>query len=203
MTKYFSSDLHFFHKNVISYCNRPFTKHEEMKLNVDEMNEYLIKKHNETVKPEDTWYFLGDFGFAGNKQLKEKIERLNGTKIAVCGNHDRGATKMVALGFDFACYEMVINVGGHRVRLSHFPYKPTKEEVEALGYDARYMDLRPERIPGEFLLHGHSHSPKDKVLKPWALDIGVDGHNYKPWSEHEVQAVITKWKNEQNSLLVK
>lgn len=193
MTKFFSSDLHFYHRNVIKYCNRPF---EPTKEGVQEMNDYLIKKHNELVKPEDTWYFLGDFGFAGNKQLREIIAKLNGKKIAICGNHDRGATKMVDLGFDFACYEMVLNIGGHRCRLSHFPYRPTEEEIEALGYDDRHLDKRPPRIPGEFLLHGHSHSSKDKILKPWALDIGVDGHNYKPWNEHEITSVITKWKNE-------
>lgn len=189
MAIFFSSDTHYFHRNVIKYCNRPFET-------VEEMNDYLITKHNEIVKPEDTWYFLGDFGFASNNRLREIIAKLNGKKIIICGNHDRGATKMLALGFDFACYEMVLNVGGHRCRLSHFPYRPTEEEIKGLGYDDRHLDKRPVRIAGEFLLNGHSHSKKIEILKPWALDVGVDGHDYTPWSEIEIQKVITKYKNE-------
>ncbi len=183
MAKYFSSDLHFFHKNVITYCNRPWD-------NVEDMNEGLITIHNSVVKPEDTWYFLGDFAFGSNTKIKEVISRLNGKKIAVCGNHDRGAKKMMELGFDFACHELVLNVGKHRCRLSHFPYRPTDDEIANLGYDARCLDRRPPRVEGEFLLHGHSHSSKDKVLKRNSLDIGVDGHDYKPWSESEVVGMI-------------
>lgn len=189
MSTYFSSDAHYYHKNIIKYCNRPFET-------VEEMNAELIKRHNEVVKPEDTWYFLGDFGFASNNKLKEIIAQLNGKKIIICGNHDRGVTKMLALGFDFACYEMVLNVGGHRCRLSHFPYRPTEEEIKDLSYDDRYLDKRPQRVPGEFLLHGHHHSKPTEILKSWQLDVGLDGHDYKPWSEIEIQRVITAYKNE-------
>jgi calcineurin-like phosphoesterase family protein len=60
------------------------------------MNETIISRHNERVKPDDTVFFLGDFIFKGGKeggvhryQLFEK--RLNGKFIFVRGNHDNGA----------------------------------------------------------------------------------------------------------------
>jgi calcineurin-like phosphoesterase family protein len=56
---YFSSDHHFSHSNVIKYCNRPYTS-------VQEMNEDLIQRWNNQVKPEDTVYYLGDFSLGKN-----------------------------------------------------------------------------------------------------------------------------------------
>jgi calcineurin-like phosphoesterase family protein len=44
MSDFFSSDYHFYHKNVIKYCNRPFN-------NVEEMNEKIISNHNKLVRP--------------------------------------------------------------------------------------------------------------------------------------------------------
>ena len=51
MNYWWTSDYHFSHFNIISYCNRPFKTAEEM-------NETIIKRHNERVKPDDTVFFL-------------------------------------------------------------------------------------------------------------------------------------------------
>ena len=56
MTIWLTADTHFFHHNVIRYCNRPYE-------NVDQMNESLIETWNECIKPDDLVYHLGDFGF--------------------------------------------------------------------------------------------------------------------------------------------
>ncbi len=54
MNYWWTSDYHFSHANIIRYCirycNRPFET-------VEEMNETIIRKHNERVKPEDTVFF--------------------------------------------------------------------------------------------------------------------------------------------------
>lgn len=94
MEIYVISDTHFNHENIIKYCNRPFK-------NTNHMNEYIIQKWNETVKPEDTIYHLGDVGFGTNENLKSLIVRLNGTKILLIGNHDfkRGINSWQELGF--------------------------------------------------------------------------------------------------------
>lgn len=46
MNYWWTSDYHFSHANIIKYCGRPFET-------VEEMNETIIRKHNERVKPED------------------------------------------------------------------------------------------------------------------------------------------------------
>ena len=50
---YFTSDLHFWHKNAIIYTNRPFET-------VEEMNEKLKEYWNKTVHANDEVYILGD-----------------------------------------------------------------------------------------------------------------------------------------------
>ena len=79
--KFFIADTHFNHENIIKYCNRPFN-------NTYEMNEYIIEKWNSVVKNNDTVYHLGDVGFGSLQEVKNLIERLNGTKILLKGNHD-------------------------------------------------------------------------------------------------------------------
>ncbi len=86
MNYWWTSDYHFSHFNIIRYCKRPFETAEEM-------NETIIRKHNERVKPEDTVFFLGDFIFKGGKEggvekYRQFEKRLNGKFIFIKGNHD-------------------------------------------------------------------------------------------------------------------
>lgn len=80
---WFTSDLHFNHKNVIRFCNRPFN-------DVKEMNEYLINKWNETVGENDIVFILGDFNwFPSSKSNLSLFKKLNGKEIYIIpGNHD-------------------------------------------------------------------------------------------------------------------
>lgn len=51
---YFTADTHFFHKNIIRYCDRPFES-------ITKMNNVMINNWNNTVGKNDTVYALGDF----------------------------------------------------------------------------------------------------------------------------------------------
>ena len=75
------SDTHFFHGNIIKYCNRPFKDYKEM-------NKVMIEKWNSKVSQEDIVIHLGDFSFGHNEKIKEIREQLNGTIILIKGNHD-------------------------------------------------------------------------------------------------------------------
>ena len=77
---YFSSDHHFYHANIIKLCNRPFSS-------VVEMNETMVRRWNETVSPDDTVYYLGDFSLAF-RPVELFTYRLNGNKFLIPGNHD-------------------------------------------------------------------------------------------------------------------
>ena len=66
---WFTSDLHFHHRNICRYCNRPYNS-------LEEMHEALITNWNSVVKEDDTVFLLGDMGFCGYEKLKELLSRL-------------------------------------------------------------------------------------------------------------------------------
>ena len=78
---WFIADSHFFHKNVIDYCNRPFCS-------VEEMNDALIYNWNKIVKNNDRVFMLGDFALCGKDKIIEIGQKLNGRKILIMGNHE-------------------------------------------------------------------------------------------------------------------
>jgi calcineurin-like phosphoesterase family protein len=54
--------------------------------NPDEMDEEMVKRWNETVKPTDKVYHLGDVVI--NRKAMKTLHRLNGDKVLIRGNHD-------------------------------------------------------------------------------------------------------------------
>lgn len=116
---YYTSDLHFGHKNIIQLTSRPFSS-------VEEMDEVLIKNWNNKVTKNDLVYILGDFTWYNSVEKNLKIlERLNGTKHLILGNHDP-ANKIKPLLHCFnnivfpTCYEE-IHDSGNDVVLCHYP----------------------------------------------------------------------------------
>ena len=75
---WFTSDLHFWHKNICKYCNRPYDT-------VEEMNEAIVENWNKVVKDDDVIFVLGDLGFCGYEKLAPYIARLKGKKYIVQG----------------------------------------------------------------------------------------------------------------------
>ena len=113
MTKiYITSDHHFFHGNIIKYCNRPFKSYQEM-------NWLMIEKWNEVINPEDIVIHLGDFAFRNKANLIRPL--LNGTIILIRGNHD---TNVVSEdGFIIVEDKLIIN----NMILTHRPM--LKEDI--------------------------------------------------------------------------
>jgi calcineurin-like phosphoesterase family protein len=80
------SDTHFGHEKTCTVFKRedgsplrPFSCAEEM-------DEYMVKAWNERVKPTDKVYHLGDVVI--NRKALKALERLNGDKVLIRGNHD-------------------------------------------------------------------------------------------------------------------
>lgn len=175
--RFFTSDLHFSHKNVIGFCQRPWP-------DIDAMNFGLICLWNETVKHEDEIFILGDLFFCGTQKAKEILIQLNGKKHWILGNHDWGKIKperREEFGFESIKRYDVIRIGEHRVNLSHFPY------VGDHTFEQRFLEERIEDN-GDWLLHGHVHcewKQRDRMI-----NVGVDVWNYKPVSEVQLLEII-------------
>jgi len=80
------SDTHFGHKGVCHFTRndgvtklRPFDTPEEM-------DEFMVEAWNAKVKPNDKVYHLGDVVI--NRRSLPIMDRLNGDKVLIRGNHD-------------------------------------------------------------------------------------------------------------------
>jgi len=195
---YFTSDHHFYHQNVIKYCARPYDT-------VERMNEDMILKWNETVMPNDTVYYLGDFSMAF-RSVELYTKRLNGVKILYAGNHDychpahkksrneenqkKWIQKYIDNGFSEVHISGELDIPGvARVNINHLPYLESGS-----SQDIRHGKFRP-KDDGRFLLNGHVHE-KWRIRKRM-INVGVDVWNFKPVSIDQIINIINEiQKNE-------
>ena len=109
------SDMHFDHKNIIRYCNRPFRSTREM-------NTILVKNWNRTVRKTDIVYFLGDMAFGnGRRSIDYWLSRLNGDIYFIRGNHDTDAITYAKVITD----KFPIKYKDYTFLLMHDPYRPS------------------------------------------------------------------------------
>jgi calcineurin-like phosphoesterase family protein len=193
---FFWSDPHFFHKNVIRLCNRPFA-------DLTEMHETLIKNYNSVVGPDDVCVWVGDCFFAKNLQsCKGIMDRLNGRKILVRGNHDFSPRKMLSFGFEYVLEDLWLKIAGEDVQIKHYPFAPSKKEKVLSWWrrlwngsrsrnDLRYLERRPEQH-GQYLIHGHTHNLNR--FRGQQIHVGVDAWNFTPVPLSEIEAYIKRAK---------
>ncbi len=171
---FFTSDMHYGHRNIIRYCGRPFA-------DVDEMRETMVARWNEVVQPQDTVYVLGDFSL-DERQLRDVLPRLPGEKHLILGNHDlchpsqkKKRAKPVQLyldaGFASVALESFLDVNGKLIRLHHMPYRGDSTSQE------RYKQWRPVD-DGLWLFHGHVHEKWKQLGRQ--INVGVDQWDFRP-----------------------
>lgn len=179
---FFTSDTHFFHRNIIKYCNRPFE-------NTDEMNKTLVENWNRVVPKDGIVFHLGDVSLTATpKALNDLLHSLNGEKYLIIGNHEKDA-----LGKEYVrehwkgIYDIAeifvpdeeITYGEQHIVMCHYPM---------IVWNASHR--------GSWGLFGHVHgglSNKGEIKhSPLAMDVGVDCHNYSPISYQQVKEQITK-----------
>lgn len=181
---FFTSDTHFWHANILRYCNRPYSS-------IEEMNEALITNWNSVVKPNDIVFHLGDFAFCGADKFNEILDRLNGKIYWVLGNHDWSMLKQnYADKFEAIEQQMAIRINHkgltYKIYLNHFPY---------LAFSGAWNFAKPT-----WQLFGHVHSTKNNSngldqkrmteLFPSQYDVGVDNNNYTPIAFEDVKQII-------------
>lgn len=152
-TVYFSSDTHFFHKNILEYCpGRGFT-------DLDAMNKAIIAAHNSRVGPGDTYIHIGDFAMGQSSQWASILPQMNGTKLLVRGNHDGTHSKMQSIGFNTTCDSLrLVGTPHGSIWCEHVPH---------LKHDCDYH------------LCGHVHQ-RWETHKPRIINVGVDVNGLMP-----------------------
>lgn len=178
---FFTADTHFFHKNIIAYCDRPYT-------NSYKMNEDLIKKWNEKIPENATVFHMGDVAMTAiPKVLNDLLHRLNGTKYLVIGNHEKNVLQREYLREHWKGIHDVIEI----------TIKDEEIEREQRIFMCHYpMIVWNESHRGSWQLFGHVHGGLSNkgIIKhnPAQMDVGVDTNNYTPYSYQEIKEKITK-----------
>ena len=184
---FFTSDLHFDHANIIEYCNRPFQ-------NVDEMNDELIDKYNQKVPYDGVCFILGDLccNTKHREKLISQIQRLNGEKHLILGNHDYYDEDYYLnyCGFKSVNHYLEILVEKQLIILSHYPL---------LTWNHVHNN--------SWMLYGHVHGtfnrvkdsvdkyivPINKFVGKKTMDVGVDSiSTLAPYSYYEVKSIMDK-----------
>ena len=187
---WFTSDLHFGHRNVIRFCNRPFADEKEM-------GQALIQNWNNTVGDNDIVFVLGDtFWFNDSHSIKRVLSQLKGKDIYILpGNHDdfehyyRVDDPRIHLCADVVtCWITEQNKPKREIWMSHYP-----------------MMTWPHRENGAWQLFGHIHSNQDRTegvdqdlpLHWNQLDVGCDFWDYEPVDlrELEIYMQLKKLRN--------
>jgi len=176
---WYTSDTHFSHESIIKYSGRPFA-------DAAEMDEVMIDRWNEVVRPQDHIWHLGDLTM--HRQIgaiqHRVLNRLNGHKRLILGNHDLDKTANYLKWFEKvkACHVH------DRMLFTHIPIHP--------------------RSVGRFkaIVHGHIHlqcydpvlrlvekEGKEPVVEavPY-INVCVEQTVYRPISLEEIKLLVTK-----------
>ena len=167
---FFIGDTHFGHANILTFKDndgktlRPFAS-------VEEMDETMIDNWNRVVGADDVIYHLGDV--AMNRKHLALLERCNGRKKLIRGNHDTAPMRFYLRHFEqihgAKVFSMPKDMGGGGFIATHIPVHEQslgrnranihghlhcnfitiieyKSRVSYIIKDPRYMNLCVEQI---------------------------------------------------------
>ena len=130
----------------------------------------IVSYWNAVIRPEDEVYILGDVLFKINSSSPLYLDRMNGKKHLIIGNHDKRNLKIDRFRALFDSIDNYLEVidEDRRVILFHYPI------VEWDGY-----------YRGYYHLYGHIHNNDNEANRimqavPNAFNVGVDLNDFTP-----------------------
>jgi calcineurin-like phosphoesterase family protein len=159
---FFTADTHLGHCNILKYCNRPWQTHEAM-------NEGIIQRFNEVLRPGDTLYHLGDVCHT-QFPLKNFLDRLPNIQVHIIeGNHDKKKLLAHPKVVWYGIYKKIQL--SHGLVLFHYPI---------LSWNGRSR--------GDFHLYGHCHGKTPSLIR--SMDCGIDTNKYYPYHFDEIEKLL-------------
>ena len=144
------------------------------------MDEIITKNFLEVLKSGDTLYILGDLTFQVEHAEKFFTRLPQGLTIHyIRGNHDIRLTDEFLSKYCASVSLMKdININGQKITLCHYAMRTWNCSCH-----------------GAYNFFGHSHGKLLSIGKQ--MDVGVDTHNFYPYSFNEIKKIMeTKEENE-------
>ena len=136
------SDTHFGHAGVCRFTRRDGVTKLRPWDSAEEMDEAMVERWNDRVRPDDKVYHLGDVVMS--RRSLSIMDRLNGDKVLIRGNHDIFRDEDYRKYFrELRAYHVMAGM-----ILSHIPIH--SESLGRFGVN----------------IHGHTHA--DRVMRPLA-----------------------------------
>ena len=150
------------------------------------MDESLLDNWNARIKQNDTVYILGDMFFRNQAPAGAILERLNGKKHLLIGNHDKDWMKRTGLPLFFESVSSMFEVsdGAHKLTLCHYPLMTWSGASK-----------------GSYMIYGHIHNNTNASFFPLIcsmpnlLNAGVDINEYRQVTFKELVENNARFKN--------
>ena len=172
--QFITSDEHYGHEKIIEYLHRPYAT-------VREGIELMIARHNEVVPRNKNIVTLHAGDMFWNTLTQEEaadiLYKLNGSHAFLYGNHDELMERSPWLRAAFVFVKGENKIGGAHI----VKWQNTKILVSHFAHRVWERSHK-----GSYHVFGHSHQELPPMGK--SFDIGVEGHNYRPWSLEEIDA---------------
>lgn len=161
---FLTSDTHFGHLGVCKFMSQDGVTKLRPWDTPEEMDEEMVKRWNETVRPNDKVYHLGDVVI--NRKALSIMHRLNGDKVLIKGNHDIFRLEEYTAHFrDIRAYHVM-----NGMILSHIPVH--ESNLYRFGTN----------------IHGHTHDRRvmitnhrrDQVIDPRYQCVCVEQTDFRP-----------------------
>lgn len=153
---------HWGHSNILLYEPRPYK-------NIEEMDQILINNWNSVIKTGDTVFILGDLVFCNKEKASDIISSLNGHKILILGNHDRGHS-----------INWFIDIGINNV----YKYPIIYKKFWMLSHEPLYVN---DHMP---YVNIHSHLHSKKMDSKQYFNVSAECINYTPIDFEDIKKQV-------------
>lgn len=205
-TIWFVADLHHGHPKIVDICNRPiFLSDKELEgINLEDRNlknpaykqlldnvhnEWLIKEViNKWVGRRDTIFFIGDLSMAKRQEAEKFIDRLNGNKFLILGNHDRNLDTSTRFSQITQIKDYTFSRGSLNIHivLCHYPFVSWNRKPHGSWH--------VHGLPWNLYGHVHGRYRNDGL----SFDVGIDneelrnftGGVYRPLNLFEIVQIM-------------
>jgi calcineurin-like phosphoesterase family protein len=164
-----TADTHFGHANALKFKREDGSPLRDFP-GVDAMDEYMIARWNERVKPGDYVYHLGDVIFDMRK-LDMIMSRLNGKKRLILGNHDP--------------------LKGNKLS-QYFDKVEVWKRFDQFGIVATHLPLHESALAVKYTRNVHGHIHAMDLKSPRHLCVSVERTGYAPVNVDELDGMFKK-----------